>query len=266
MLNSLAGLRDRAKAQIAAARRQTPKDTDLGEIDRPQDLAARLKRDSDVRKERILRDATEAEAILPSTATDDTTSRAFDSQLIDSWAKIVSEFKRQLDSSPDLRAPLADETVTDEQPGDHSTVKFFKGLLNEWRLRLYALDDAELTARKPELTMMWYCTFALQPLFNGFNEKSLSADISIETGKIASALKKMQYKLALDHYNLLAIGKSLWPIGVTNYSIHWKFSCDLIDSDRVLHIFNSESGRNAILSIKRLMTKHQEFHNVREAF
>jgi pre-mRNA-splicing factor 18 len=148
----------------------------------------------------------------------------------------------------------------DEQDSDHPTVKCFKGILNEWRFRLFSLPDEELKIRKSDLMTMWYCVFALQPLFDGLNRKVLSRDISIETGKIAEALKQGDYKSALDHYNLLAIGKSLWPIGITQYSIHWKFSCDLIDSDRMLHLFNSEPSRNAIISIKRLMNKHEEFH------
>lgn len=271
MLNSLAALKARAKAQIAGARKHGPSDADApipvgAAVMRREELETKLECDEEERKKRILKEIEEAETVLPSAAVDDATSKAVDNQLTDSWARIISEFKRQLDSSDDLRILLADEKVLDEQNGDHRTVKFFKGVLNEWRLRLFSLSDDALKARKPELTTMWYCVFALQPLFNGLNERTLSRDISIETGKIVDALEKLNYKEALNHYNMLAIGNSLWPIGVTNYSIHWKFSCDLIDSDRILHIFNNAPGRNAILSIKRLMTKHQEFHNVARAF
>jgi pre-mRNA-splicing factor 18 len=35
---------------------------------------------------------------------------------------------------------------------------------------------------------------------------------------------------------------------------------DLIASERVLHIFNSEPGRNAVLSIKRLINIYEAFH------
>jgi pre-mRNA-splicing factor 18 len=186
--------------------------------------------------------------------------------MADPWARLVSEFKRQLDSSPNLRVLIADDELLDALESDHPTVKFFKGILSEWRLRLFELTDEELAQRKPELTNMWYCLFALQPLFHGLNDHSLSRDISIETEAIAEELRRLNFKAALDHYNLLAIGKSLWPIGVTQHSIHWKFSCDLIDSDRVLHLFNSAPARNAIISIKRLMTKYQEFHQRKAAF
>lgn len=265
MLNSLAALKARAKAQIAGARRQGPSASDA-QVVRMEELETKIEGDEEERKKRVLKEIEEAEAILPSAAVDDATAKAVDSQITDSWARIISEFKRQLDNTDNLRILLADEKVLEEQAADHATVKFFKGVLNEWRLRLFALSDQELRARKPELTTMWYCVFALQPLFEGLNDHTLSRDISIETGKIVEALEKLDYKDALNHYNMLAIGNSLWPIGVTNYSIHWKFSCDLIDSDRILHIFNNAPGRNAIISIKRLMTKHQEFHNVARAF
>ena len=270
MLDSLAALKRRVKEQIASARRQGPESERVMDLSaektKRQQLEERIECDEEERRQRILKEIEAAEKILPSAAVDDATARAVDNQLTDSWARIVSEFKRQLDNSEDLRILLADDTLLDGQEKDHPTVKFFKGVLSEWRLRLFALSDDELRQRKPELTTMWYCVFALQPFFEGLNEHNLSRDISIETGKIVEALKDLNYKEALNHYNSLAIGNSLWPIGVTNYSIHWKFSCDLIDSDRILHIFNNAPARNAIISIKRLMTKHQEFHNVAKAF
>lgn len=263
MLNSLAALKQRTKMQIADAKKQgTLSSTNTTKID----MEEKLKMEKEKHRKKILEEIDKAESILPSTAVDESVAREVDNQIVDSWAKIVSEFKRALDNSPDLRIPMADQEVLEEQPNDHSTVKFFKGILTEWRLRLFALTDDELKQRKPELTTMWYCMFALQPLFNGLNNHTLSTEISTETGEIAKKLRELDYKGALDHYHSLAIGNSLWPIGITQYSIHWKFSCDLIDSDRILHIFNNEPGRNAIVSIKRLMTKHQEFHNVQRAF
>ena len=183
-----------------------------------------------------------------------------DAQMADTWSRIVSEFKKQIESTNDLRMCFADSNQIDEQPDDHFVVKFFKGILNEWRLRLYSLPDSELLNHKKELATMWYCLFALQPFFDGMNEHNLSRDISRYSEQIVQHLKKLEYKNAFDSYNQMAIGKSLRPIGVTQFSIHWKFSCDLLDSDRMIHLFNNEPARNAILSIKRLMNKYEEFH------
>jgi pre-mRNA-splicing factor 18 len=266
MLDSLAALKSRTKAQIAAARRNfdsTPSQPSVrvnAESLRREAIERNLENERLRRRDEIEREVQRAESILPSAPLDDYLTKEVNSQLTDSWARIVSEFKRQLDSSSDLRVLIADEELLEEQPTDHATVKFFKGVLSEWRIRLFSLTDEELQLRKPELTTMWYCLFALQPLFSGLNRRDLSRDVSIETGAIANELKKLNFKGALDHYNNLAIGNSLWPIGITQYSIHWKFSCDLIDSERMLHLFNNEPARNAIVSIKRLMTKYQEFH------
>jgi pre-mRNA-splicing factor 18 len=253
MLDGLAALKSQTKSKVSEARRHLSGDN----------LDASIS-ESDIgsgdRKARIREYVKLAESILPATPVSDEMSRKIDSQLTDSSARIFSEFKRQLDATSDLRVLIADDEIMIEHGTDHPTVKFFKGVLNEWRLRLFSIPDEELKERKAELTTMWHCVFALQPLFNGLNDRRLSRDISIETEKIAEALKQLDYKSAFEHYNLLAIGKSLWPIGITQYSIHWKFSCDLIDSDRMLHLFNSEPARNAIISIRRLMNKHQEFH------
>jgi pre-mRNA-splicing factor 18 len=268
MLDSLRALKSRTKAQVAHARRQfadTPMPSYLDRLP-GHPLSERIAATQIQLRKTLECEVAAAESILPSTATDDALSKRVDDQFVDSWARLVSDFRRQLDSGSDLRVLIADDDLIEAQSGDHPTVKFFKGVLNEWRMRLFELPDEQLREMKFELTMMWYSLFALQPLFTGLNDRSLSRDVSLETGHIADELKKLNFKGALDHYNQLAIGNNLWPIGITQYSIHWKFSCDLIDSDRMLHLFNSEPARNAILSIKRLMTKYQEFHQKKTPF
>jgi pre-mRNA-splicing factor 18 len=256
MLDGLAALRQRTKAQIAAARRQTP--SAQPRADRPT-LEKTITDLHALHRSAVARELDLAESILPSAAAPPD-AQAIDSQLVDPWARLVSEFKRQLDSSTDLRVMIADDALLDAVAADHPTVKFFKGVLAEWCLRLFALPNEELARRKPELTMMWYCLFALQPLFRGLNEETLSRDIAIEAAAIANELKKLNFETALDHYNLLAIGKGPWPLWTTEYSLYWKFWCDLIDCDRILHLFNSAPARNMAISIKRLMTKYEEFH------
>ncbi|KAK8895800.1 Pre-mRNA-splicing factor 18 [Tritrichomonas musculus] len=283
MLNSLSALKARAKKQIEKARSQLPSQNErLAQIDssspmsfvaieNPDDLRTdkirqkRLeeeekKKDEELRQKR-LKELEEADKILPAMADDDfEIAKKVNAQYSDSWARIISEFKRQIANTNDLRSPMADPSVYIEHPTDHPTVKFFKGVFNEWRERLYELDNEELEKRKNELTIMWYCLFSLQPFFEGLNTHDLGRDISVCTEGIVTELKKLNFKKAVDHYNRMAIGTNLWPIGITQYSIHWKFSADLIDSDRMLHLFNNEPARNAILSIKRLMSKYEEFH------
>jgi pre-mRNA-splicing factor 18 len=257
MFDNLEALKLRTKSQISEARRQIS-----GELMK-NDAAGVNEGYSGVedRQAKIREHVVLAESILPETPVSDETLKQLNDRLTDLWAGIFSEFKRQLDSASDLRVLIADDEIMIEHDHDHPTVRFFKSLLNEWKIRLFSLPDDELNRKKRELALMWHCVFALQPLFYGLNDRSLSPDISIETEKITECLKRLDYKNALEHYNILAIGNNLWPIGITQYSIHWKFSCDRIDSDRMLHLFNGEVARTAIISIKRLMTKHQEFYH-----
>lgn len=266
MNNALSLLKSRVKAQLAAARQQMPGQHDDNMISEQfqgrDEIENVLKRKEEEKRLQKMREIQEAENILPTAEFEHTIAKQVDDQIIDTWSRIVSEFKRQLDSSEDLRILLADSEILDERDTDDSTVKFFKGILNEWRCRLFSLPDEELKQKRNELDIMWFTTFALQPYFNGMNERSLTRDISMYTKSIAEALRKLDFREALDGYNKLAIGKSLWPIGVTQFQIHWKFASDLVDSDRVLHLFNNEPARNAIISIRRLMTKYEEFHNM----
>ena len=265
MLDSLSALKLRAKKQIESARRQLPTSgvnySESYNADRIMKIRMEeesRRKDAEIRQQRLL-ELQAADAILPAIA-DDEISRQVNVQYTDSWSRIISSFKRQLESTENLRVMMADQSVYEEQPTDHASVKFLKGIINEWRTRLFALSDEELAQKKSELIIMWYCLFSLQPLFEGMNSHNLSRDISVETNAICDELKKLNFKKAMDHYNNMAIGNAIWPIGVTQYSIHWKFSCDLIDSERMLHLFNNEPARNAILSIKRLMNKYEEYY------
>ena len=103
MLNSLAALKQRTKMQIADAKRNGPS-TNI-----KADMEEKLKMEKEKQRKKILDEIERAELILPSAAVDDSVARKVDNQIVDSWAKIVSEFKRALDNSPDLRILMADQ-------------------------------------------------------------------------------------------------------------------------------------------------------------
>ena len=267
MLNPLSFLKQRTKARIASFKSNAPScERKSLSQQRKEELDNQIKTASQEKRRLKLEKMREGDEVLPPAEVDSSITKEINNQMTDSWARLISEFKRQIENSNDLRMVIGDQVVVEEQPEDHKTVKFFKGVLNEWRYRLFSLPDQELATKKDELTMLWYCYFALQPLFNGLNKHELGTNISAETEEIANHLRKLEFKEANDHYNNLAIGNNIWPIGITQYSIHWKFSLDLIDSDRILHLFNSEPARNAIISIKRLMTKYEEFHKKMTVF
>lgn len=186
-------------------------------------------------------------------------------QLTDSWSLVVTRFQRQFEESKDLRIDLAGPEVYEEQENDDHRVKFLKGIFKEWRYRLNELPDEELAQKRDELCNMWYCLFALQPVFDGLNNRTLSTELTFNIERIVDALKKTDFSKAYGAYNDLAIGNNVWPIGVTQYSIHWKFSMDLMDSKNVLHIFNSEAGRNAVLSLRRFINIYKQIHNSENA-
>lgn len=219
---------------------------------------AKIKTELD--RHRKLQSIQAARGILPEEALNTAQQEKLSQQFTDPWSKILSEIKRQLDGSGDLRVLIADDNAFIPQEKDHRNVRFFKGLLSEWQFRLFSLSNEELANRRPDLEEMWQTLFALQPLFEGFNERTLSSEITNGVNAIVDSLQKSDYQSADAAYFELAVGKSLWPIGITQFSIHWKFSVDLMDSEKVLHIFNSETGRNAITSVRKMMNKYKEFH------
>jgi len=219
-----------------------------------------LKAQKEIERRRKIEEYNDASRILCTEKLSEQEKKEVDALYVDSWSKIIAQFKRQIDSAVDLRIPIADPELYEEQPTDVMTVKFFKGIFNEWRYRINELPDDELRKEKDQVSLMWYTLFSLQPLFEGLNNHSLCKDILENTSRITEELRNLNFKSALNYYNIMAIGKNVWPIGASQFSIHWKFSCDLIDSDRILHLFNNSAARIAITAYKRLMNKYEEFH------
>ena len=191
---------------------------------------------------------------------DPAAEQVLESQMVDLWGVQVANIEKIIDHATDLRINLADDALMNAQDEDISCVKFLKGIISEWRIRLFSLSDDDLRAKKQELKNLWVSLYALEPLFNGLNNHELTRDISELTEEIVEALRAQKFRHAINAYNRLAIGNSLWPIGVTQYSIHWKFSCDRVASEKSLHLFNNERSRQAVIAIKRLMNQFENFH------
>ena len=199
---------------------------------------------------------------IPDVDNDPEIHRLLGNQFTNNWSQIISQFQKQLDEAKNLRIDLAGPEIYEPNENDDARVKFFKGIFKEWKFRLNELPDEKLKQRKEEIIKMWYTLFALQPLFKGLNENKLSAELTVNLTKIVKALKIPDFHKAYTAYAEMSIGKAIWPIGITEYAIHWKFSADRIASEKVLHIFNSEPGRNAVLAIRRLMNVYKDIHQL----
>ena len=197
---------------------------------------------------------------IPDIENDPEIIKLMDKQLVDDWSNITFHFQKAFQTTNDLRCDLAGPEVYEPNEHDDTRVKFFKGIFKEWKYRLTQLPDDILKKRKNEIVKMWYTLFALQPLFNGLNQNKLSSELTINLSKIVKALKVHNFQAAYTIYAEMSIGKSVWPIGITEYAIHWKFSADRIASEKVLHIFNSQPGKNAIIAIRRLINIYKEIH------
>lgn len=218
-----------------------------------------IKSNKELERKKKLELLMEAKEILPD-KNDDSIAKAVDKQMTDEWTLICTQFQRQLEATKDLRVDIAESSVYEIQENDHSSVKFLKSLFNEWRISLNMLSDEELNKKKYELSNMWYCLFALQPLFDGYNNDTLCKEIAIGVNRIVEELKKNNMDEADQAYFDLSIGNNIWPVGITQFSIHWKFSVDIIAAEKVLHIFNNECSRNAIKAVRSLMNKYKELH------
>ena len=210
--------------------------------------------------ERALSVQEEMQKEIPDIDRDPEIIKLMDKQLTDDWSNITYQFQNTFLSTNDLRFDIAGPEVYEPNENDDSRVKFFKSIFKEWRYRLLQLPDEILKKKKNEIIKMWYTLFALQPLFNGLNQNKLSSELTINLSKIVKALKVYDFQKAYTAYAEMSIGKAVWPIGITEYAIHWKFSADRIASEKVLHIFNSQPGKNAIISIRRLMNIFKDIH------
>ena len=67
-----------------------------------------------------------------------------------------------------------------------------------------------------------------------------------------------EFVKAHDAYMDLAIGRSAWPIGVTQVGIHSRTGREKIGANNVAHVMNSELQRKYLTSVKRLLTYEQK--------
>ena len=261
MLKQLEKLKQTNKEKIREAQRcsggKFAKDADKQKIEKANQI---LRTKEELKRREKIKMFKEAQKELPDIDNDPEIQKLLDKQLTDDWSQIISQFQRQLESTNDLRCDIAGPEIYEPNDEDDPRVKFFKGIFKEWRFRLNELPDEQLLKKKDEIIKMWYTLFALQPLFKGLNENKLSAELTVNLSRIVKALKIPDFHKAYTAYSDMSIGKAIWPIGITEYAIHWKFSADRIASEKVLHIFNSEPGRNAVLAIRRLMNVYKDIH------
>lgn len=96
---------------------------------------------------------------------------------------------------------------------------------------------------------------ALDPLFFLLKNHNLCADIVVHfSNMVRCMIIERNYVLATDAYMCIAIGNSPWPLGITNTQIHIRPGHEKIKARHAQHVFNDETQRRYIQSVKRLIT------------
>jgi hypothetical protein len=100
------------------------------------------------------------------------TRKKFDESILDPWSKILCEIDQQLKTN--IRSNLCGSSYFEELANDNISVKFLKGVVNEWKDQLFSLKDEDLLMNRNEVQNFWQSFFVLQPLFEGLNQKNVS--------------------------------------------------------------------------------------------
>lgn len=172
-------------------------------------------------------------------------------------------------SSPKKGARSDTHSPEEELPTDpfKRIYKYFRNRLDEWEEELEQRSESvksSLPGRNETKTYQ-QCKDYIRPLFKECKNKTLEESILKNLNRIIDFCLLGEFVKAHDAYLLIAIGRSPWPIGVTQVGIHSRTGRSKIESQNVAHVMNSELQRKYLTSVKRLMTyaqtKREDVHH-----
>lgn len=175
-------------------------------------------------------------------------------------AKLPNSFLDKDDGKPGKPIEKKSEVEDDEadDPADiHKRIyRFFKNLLGEWEDELSKRPDEERrsVAGRNEVNTMRQCKDYIKPLFKRLKKRDLEEGLTKNLLRMVEYCEAGEFVKAHDTYMDVAIGRSPWPIGVTQVGIHSRTGRSKIESQNVAHVMNSELQRKYLTSVKRLLT------------
>jgi len=185
-----------------------------------------------------------------------------------------AEAAADLKPSVPAAAPAASESTArdnnnkkekDDNDDDHDdphkrVYKHYKGLLKQWESDLNARTDEvkRSVAGRNETKTLKQCKDYIRPLFQQCKRRQLEENMLHKLLEMVEYSEQGEFVRANDAYMDLAIGRSAWPIGVTQVGIHSRGAREKIGSANVAHVMNSELQRKYLTSVKRLLTYEQK--------
>jgi len=180
-------------------------------------------------------------------------------------AEAVAALKPTVKSSSSLRDKDKKKEHEDEDDDDtndpHKRVyKHFKGLLKQWEADLNERSDEvkRSVAGRNETKTLKQCKDYIRPLFQLCKRRQLEDNMITKLVEMVQHCSAGEFVKANDAYMDLAIGRSAWPIGVTQVGIHSRKGREKIGAANVAHVMNSELQRKYLTSVKRLITYEQK--------
>ncbi|CAJ0574547.1 unnamed protein product, partial [Mesorhabditis spiculigera] len=139
---------------------------------------------------------------------------------------------------------------------------FFKYILSHWGTMLNNRPDdvKKSNAGKHDAAYHMQTVEYMRPLIRLLDKEQANHDIRHHLAHICRLMIiDRNYIQASNAYMEMAIGNAPWPVGVTRSGIHQRPGSAKAYVSNVAHVLNDETQRKYIQSVKRIITRAQEY-------
>ncbi|CAJ0948348.1 unnamed protein product, partial [Mesorhabditis belari] len=151
----------------------------------------------------------------------------------------------------------------DDMPRDCRVISsFFKYILSRWGDALNNRNDELKKSNhgRQDATDHQLALDHMRPLIKLLDKEKINNDIRHHLANICRLLIiDRDYIQASNAYMEMAIGNAPWPVGVTRSGIHQRPGSAKAYVSNIAHVLNDETQRKYIQSVKRIITRCQEY-------
>jgi hypothetical protein len=137
-------------------------------------------------------------------------------------------------------------------------LRFLYRTLREWGESLPPIVERNPDDTYPDAVSFLQTQRELKPLLSQIRTDKVNSDIFESLLRISHLALDRRYVDCNTEYLKLAIGNKPWQVGVGNVFIQERSSLDRIAT--ASHLLNEETTRRFVQSVKRLITKAEQFH------
>lgn len=179
--------------------------------------------------------------------------------------KLGQEEETSSSSSSEEEEEQEEEKPVNNEKQDDSALKntqelvviqWLEQVLADW-LEELSHREFKTASERQVLATARECETQLAPLLALLRARQIDQAMLSQLETIVLHCKEREYRKAYDHYLQLTIGNAAWPIGVTMVGIHARSGREKIAEDKIQHLMKNETARAYMMSVKRLMTRHQ---------